>query len=274
MQRKSAYKQLRTDRIIETVEKLQIRIQNRFPEASLMTLCEDLVVVAKLAQQRSEAIRNPLVGMRILSGCFVVFILAVTLIGAKLVHVDLMADGKQVALSEFIQILEAGINDIVLIGAAVFFLVTLETRAKRKRALEAIHELRAIAHIIDMHQLTKDPVYVVKKGKIGSLNVERPMTPFQLSRYLDYCSEMLSLCGKIAAVYIQEFDDPVAIAAVNEIEGLTTGLSRKIWQKVMILENQMVRDQPIDETSAIYGDERDSITPRQDGGDEPLIRLT
>ena len=274
MQRKSAYKQLRADRIIETVEKLQIRIQNRFPEASLMTLCEDLVVVAKLAQQRSEAIRNPLVGMRILSGCFVVFILAVTLIGAKLVHVDLMADGKQVALSEFIQILEAGINDIVLIGAAVFFLVTLETRAKRKRALEAIHELRAIAHIIDMHQLTKDPVYVVKKGKIGSLNVERPMTPFQLSRYLDYCSEMLSLCGKIAAVYIQEFDDPVAIAAVNEIEGLTTGLSRKIWQKVMILENQMVRDQPIDETSAIYGDERDSITPRQDGGDEPLIRLT
>ena len=33
------------------------------------------------------------------------------------------------------------------------------------------------------------------------------MTPFQLSRYLNYCSEMLSLTGKIAAVYIQRFDD-------------------------------------------------------------------
>ena len=31
------------------------------------------------------------------------------------------------------------------------------------------------------------------------------------------------------------FDDAVALAAVNEIENLTTGLSRKIWQKIMIL---------------------------------------
>ena len=37
------------------------------------------------------------------------------------------------------------------------FLVTLEVRLKRRRALAAIHELRAMAHIIDMHQLTKDP---------------------------------------------------------------------------------------------------------------------
>lgn len=28
----------------------------------------------------------------------------------------------------------------------------------------------------------------------------------------------------------------VVLAAVNEIENLTTGLSRKIWQKLMILE--------------------------------------
>jgi len=57
-----------------------------------------------------------------------------------------------------------------------------------------------------------------------------------LSRYLDYCSEMLSLTGKIAALYVQTYDDGVALAAVNEVEGLTTGLSRKIWQKLMILE--------------------------------------
>ena len=61
------------------------------------------------------------------------------------------------------------------------------------------------------------------------------MTDFELSRYLNYCSEMLSLIGKVAALYVQRFDDPVALSAVNEMEDLTTGLSRKIWQKIMIL---------------------------------------
>lgn len=56
-----------------------------------------------------------------------------------------------------------------------------------------------------------------------------------MTRYLDYSSEMLSLAGKVAALYAQGFSDPVALSAVNEVENLTTGLSRKIWQKIMIL---------------------------------------
>lgn len=46
---------------------------------------------------------------------------------------------------------------------------------------------------------------------------------------------MLSLIGKIAALYVQRFDDPAAVAAVSEVEQLTTGLSRKIWQKIVLL---------------------------------------
>ncbi len=49
-------------------------------------------------------------------------------------------------------------------------------------------------------------------------------------------SELLSLTGKIAALYVQRFDDPVVITAVNEVETLCTGLSRKIWQKIMIIQ--------------------------------------
>ena len=60
------------------------------------------------------------------------------------------------------------------------------------------------------------------------------MTPAALARYLDYCSEMLSLTGKVAALYVQNFEDGVALQAVNEIEDLTTGLSGKIWQKLTI----------------------------------------
>ena len=58
-----------------------------------------------------------------------------------------------------------------------------------------------------------------------------------MTRYLNYCSEMLSLIGKVAALYVQDFDDEVAVAAVNELEDLTTALSSKIWQKIMILHD-------------------------------------
>ena len=46
---------------------------------------------------------------------------------------------------------------------------------------------------------------------------------------------MLSLTGKVAALYAQSLHDSVVLSAVNEVESLTTGLSRKIWQKIMIL---------------------------------------
>jgi hypothetical protein len=38
-------------------------------------------------------------------------------------------------------------------------------------------------------------------------------------------------------LYIQDFDDGVVLVAVNEVESRTTGLSRKIWQKLMILQS-------------------------------------
>ena len=62
------------------------------------------------------------------------------------------------------------------------------------------------------------------------------MSRFELTRYLDYCSEMLSLTNKLAALYAQHLPDPVIIYAVNDIEQLTTNLSSKIWQKITILD--------------------------------------
>jgi hypothetical protein len=38
------------------------------------------------------------------------------------------------------------------------------------------------------------------------------------------------------ALHVQHFHDPVTLAAVNEIETLTTGLSAKIWQKITLLD--------------------------------------
>ena len=99
-----------------------------------------------------------------------------------------------------------------IIGAAILFFVSWENRIKRSRALKAIHELRAMAHIIDMHQLTKQPESCFAQRAPAA---KRTLTPFELNRYLDYCSETLALISKIAALYVQDFDDPVTLSAVR-----------------------------------------------------------
>ena len=57
-------------------------------------------------------------------------------------------------------------------------------------------------------------------------------------RYLDYCSEMLSITGKIAALFAQSVNDDVVIDGVNDIENLSSNLSRKIWQKITLIEDR------------------------------------
>jgi hypothetical protein len=221
---------LDADKLIATIASLSRRITARFPEAGLSGLCQQLLEISRNASERSEHIRRPSWPLRFLAYGIIAVIVAVlvlTIISTR------PPDSVEFDLSRLVELLEAGINDVVLIGAAIFFLVSLENRHKRKLTLEAIRELRAIAHVIDMHQLTKDPDRILGGREDNGDPEDDAMTPFQLRRYLDYCSEMLSLTGKIASLYSRHFEDQVTVAAVNEIEELTTGLSRKIWQKII-----------------------------------------
>jgi hypothetical protein len=217
---------------VETVDLLSRRIAERFPGSGLHRVCSELARVTRQARERAVWIARPILGLR----AGVAALLIVIVGGLSGTIYSLRRPHEPLEVFQFIQILESGINDVVLVSAGVFFLLTLETRVKRRRALEAIRELRAIAHIIDMHQLTKDPEWILTPASHKSvLLTNPPLSRFELSRYLDYCSEMLAITGKVAALYIQDFDDDVALAAVNEVENLTNGLSRKIWQKLMIV---------------------------------------
>ncbi|PYQ15262.1 MAG: hypothetical protein DMF80_10085 [Acidobacteria bacterium] len=217
--------------VSKTIELLSRRVDERFPGSGLSGIGRQLERIAGQARARAAAIARPIAGVRVTVALLILLIAA----GLAGTVGSLRRPREPIEAFQFVQVLESGINDVVLVGAGIFFLLTLETRIKRRRALAAMRELRAIAHIIDMHQLTKDPEWVLRPGRESALLPPRRLTRFELSRYLDYCSEMLSITGKIAALYIQDFDDGVALAAVNEVEELTTGLSRKIWQKLMIL---------------------------------------
>lgn len=226
------YRSLDPEQIVETVRRLKDRVEERFPKSGLGQVAQELHEVALDVVARTDSINRPHVVLRAASTLTVLGLIGAL---AALLYKLRLDPGEWTWLS-VIQVLESAINDIVLLGAGLFFLLTLEARVKRRRALKAIHELRSLAHVIDMHQLTKDPHVMLDDGPRTAASPLRRLSRYQLARYLDYCSEMLSLLGKLAALYVQRFDDHVALAAVDGIEDLTNGLSRKIWQKIAMLE--------------------------------------
>lgn len=227
---------LKPELIVETIDQLEKRISERFPNAGLARVCGQLKTIGQRARSTAADIAAPSIRLRI-----VIFSLVVGLVIVSGYMISQLEHDPQEpwTLRNFVEFLDACMNDIIIAGAALLFLTTIENRWKRHKALNAIHELRSLAHIIDMHQLTKDPERV--SNPTGLVGVDTPSSPkramnaFELGRYLDYCTEMLSLTGKIAALYVEHFPDPQSVAAVNDLEDLTTGLSRKIWQKITIL---------------------------------------
>ena len=231
------YRNLESEKIIDTIETLNRRIDERFPGSGLSRVCQELLTIAGESHRRSAWIAKPHRPLRIITGALVAIIIVALLV--VLANASWPRNGFDLVV--LVQVSEAGLNVFILVSAAILFLVTVESRIKRSRALKAIHELRALAHVIDMHQLTKDPERLLRRRMDTPSSPKLNLSPAELMRYLDYCSEMLSLIGKLAALYVQKFNDPVALAAVNEVEELTTGLSRKIWQKIMTLDSGLVK---------------------------------
>lgn len=226
------YRNLQPAQIVDTIGLLCRRIQERFPESGLYRVAGELHRISQEAVVRAQRIRRPNVLLRGFVGLLVLLIAGLLALTARSIRLK----DEVFELEHFAQTIDSSISSVVFVGAAIVFLFSLELRIKRKRALDAVRELRSLAHIIDMHQLTKDPERVTGRGSSTASSPKRTMTPFELGRYLDYCSELLSLLSKTGALYVQEFPDPVAIEAVDQVSNLATDLSRNIWQKIMILE--------------------------------------
>lgn len=227
---KLATPHLRADRVLATLAKLQDRINARFPQAGLARVCADVIDTAQYCARDAAALARPRLFLRL--GAYLLIVTGIVAQVAAFKFLNLR-EGSLTA-PELVQGLEAAVNLLILFGGAIWFLLTLEERVKRRRALDALHRLRQLAHVIDMHQLTKDPTIMLDRNKTPA-SPERTMTQFELTRYLDYCAEMLSLIGKLAALYADRMRDSVVINAVNDLENLTAGLGRKIWQKITII---------------------------------------
>ena len=61
------------------------------------------------------------------------------------------------------------------------------------------------------------------------------MTAEELHHYFDYCSELVSLIAKTAALCAERTSDPVVLGTVSNLETLAAQMSQKIWQKISLL---------------------------------------
>src|SRR5262249_53180955 len=130
-----------------TADRLAARVTGRFRESGLSKVSVAVADVTRDAVATAERINTPNWWLRIGLAVLALAIVAV----AALVATYVSSDAR---VHEYVRLTSGA---AVWLGAAVVFFWTLETRFKRGKAVKAIHDLRALAHIIDMHQLSKDP---------------------------------------------------------------------------------------------------------------------
>ncbi|MDB5468973.1 MAG: hypothetical protein JWR84_533 [Caulobacter sp.] len=228
------YRRLDGGMVAETAVKLADRVDERFPASGLAGVADELASNARTAGKEAHALTRPYYGLRTLALLVVAGGIA-GLVWGGLFLVDwsrVTGAGDLVVLTP---VMESAVNLMLLVGAGCWFLLTLEERLRRSRVQAWLHRLRAFAHVVDMHQLTKDPTVILNPGPRTPSSPDRAMTRFELARYLEYCAEMLALTGKLAAVMAGESSDHLIIAAASDVENLCTDLGRKVWQKIMIL---------------------------------------
>lgn len=219
---------------IRTIEQLRDRIRERFPESGLGRVANELAAVAEKNDEVLAQLRQPMWWIRITAAVALLALLG--LVVWIIITFARTASAPISNVADVVQAIDAAINELIFLALAVFFLMSLEVRFKRRNALRMLHRFRSLAHIVDMHQLTKDPEYVLHNVTRTASSPVRQLTRTELTRYLEYASELLALVSKLAALHAQDLQDAVVLEAVNDVESLTADLSRKVWQKITILD--------------------------------------
>ena len=232
------YRTLDPEKILATIQLFRQRIAKVFPRSGLSEVSAELEQTAHLCFGEVEKQLRPLWGLRIAVGLAVILLLTLPVELFFLFRLPLKFDDLE-NFGELMQAADAGFNVLLLLVGAALFLVSVENRVKRNRALRVLHELRSLAHVVDMHQLSKDPVIDLGTLDEGSRKSQRPKAIQQtqdLWCYLSFSTDLLAVIGKLAACFAQSQSDRIVLDTVNEIETVSTALSRKIWQKMSLVK--------------------------------------
>jgi hypothetical protein len=226
--------QLAAGHVGATVAQLERRIYARFGERGLTKAVRDLSQLVDLVQTEAGQSHVRLLRTTIVTRATSVTIIAATLFALVFSLRTAVIDGLE-HTAQWVPLVESVINDLVFAAIAVLFLWAMPERLERRVLLRLLHRLRSLAHVIDMHQLSKDPEQVGPSYVPTAQSARHGLDAEQMYHYLNYCSEMLSLTAKTAALCAEHSADGVVLETISTIETLTTELSNKIWQKISLL---------------------------------------
>ena len=142
--------------LVATSRRLERRIEERFGACGLLRVCGELSTLASHAGEACERIRRPDILMRAVSA-LVIAALVILAGGAAWIALDGAAEADAWTWRDIPTVGEAAANELLLLGAAIWFFMSLEGKRKRSAVLRSLTSLRTLAHLIDVHQLTKNP---------------------------------------------------------------------------------------------------------------------
>src|SRR5580692_7738348 len=116
-------------RVVATFDKLQARVEERFPGSGLAQVCADLASVARDTAGRAERMARPYYGLRLLAAITVIAAAGLQVYAAGLVNWSMI--GRHDDAGGMAQGLQAAVNLAMLAFAAIWFLITAEQRLKR-----------------------------------------------------------------------------------------------------------------------------------------------
>jgi hypothetical protein len=231
----NSLEKLRAQPVLATARRLQERIGARFPDRDLYRVAGELVQLIEEVEKSPVTSHRRLYLVRLGSRLLMAAVVIATAVLIVLAIKDSVMDGPDRSV-EWLPLIETGVNDLVFAAIAVWFLWSAPERLQRQAALALLYRTRSLAHIVDMHHLTKDPERLrASFRRTGKSAEPLLLSPDELEHYLDYCSELLSLVAKAAALCAEESQDAVVLDTVSTVETLTVGMSREIWQKISIL---------------------------------------
>ena len=228
------YRRLNPHKILSTIRLVRGRVQKLFPQSGLGEVSSEVLAAAEDVLEEGRKLRRPLWKLRCLIAASTLLLIAIPI----LVGMSLKFDTAFDSLADFMQATDAGFNVLILLTGGIIFLISTENRVKRNRTLRSLNQLRSLAHVIDMHQLSKDP------GMLRIADLEprgdriRPpciRSDEHLWYYLSFCCDLLAVLGKLAAWYAEFQTDRAVLQTVNGIENLCSDTARKVWQKMSFL---------------------------------------